>query len=242
MNRLIAILLIAATASGQGITVVGGVPGRNTDPRLTNAQIVLMWTASVSENAIIRTIEQRPPNFDISPEGLIDLKQKRIPDSIIDAMVVRSGGSALSPPKTTHLLKEGSEVRLKFAQALTSKTAQDGDPIEFLLDEDLRADNVVVARSGARAVGSVTHAKKNGMIGKAGELSIAVDYLKVRDTRVKLRGTQGREGNDKTGTTIVLVVLFGVLGFMKHGSNVRVAEGTPVKAFVGQDTQLLAAE
>ena len=138
------------------------------------------------------------------------------------------------------VLKEGSDVSLKFDQDLSSKTAQEGDPVALVLDQDLTIGNVVVAKAGCKAVGEVTHAKRAGMMGKGGELNMRLDYIKVGDTRVMLRGTKGREGDDKTGTAVALTVLFGPIGLIKHGKEIDIKQGTPLKAFVADDTTLPA--
>ncbi|MGC2659938.1 MAG: hypothetical protein WA324_18425, partial [Bryobacteraceae bacterium] len=125
-------------------------------------------------------------------------------------------------------LKEGTEVRLKFAQELSSKTASEGDPVNFILDEDIKAGDIVLVRAGAKAVGSVTNAKKAGMMGKGGELNIRLEHLKAGDNRIRLRGSKGKEGDSKTGTAIALTVLFGPIGLIKHGKEIVVKEGTPL--------------
>jgi hypothetical protein len=135
-------------------------------------------------------------------------------------------------------LTEGSDVSLKFAQDLSSKTANEGDPVEFVLDQDLVVNNVVVARAGCKAVGEVSHAKKAGMMGKGGELNIRLDYLKAGDARIVLRGSKGREGDDKTGTAVALTVLFGPIGLIKHGKDIDIKQGTPLKVYVAQDITL----
>jgi len=76
-----------------------------------------------------------------------------------------------SAPPAKLVLKEGSDVKLKFAQSLSSKTAQEGDPVNLVLDEDLKVGDVTVAKAGAKAVGTITNSKKAGMMGKAGELN-----------------------------------------------------------------------
>ena len=136
------------------------------------------------------------------------------------------------------MLKEGSDVQLKFAQNLTSHTATEGDPINLILAEDLTVDNVVVAKAGDKAVGEVSHAKRAGMMGRGGELNIRLDYLRVGDTRVMLRGTRDKTGDDATGTTVALTVLFGPIGLVKHGKEIDIKEGTPLKVFVASDTTL----
>jgi hypothetical protein len=139
-------------------------------------------------------------------------------------------------------LKDGSDIHLKFAEAVSSKTATEGDTINLLLDEDLKVGDVVVAKAGAKAVGSVTHAKKAGMMGKAGELNMRLEYLKIGDDRVKIRGSKGKEGEGKEGTAVALTVLFGPIGLIKHGKNVDVKEGTPLTAYMDQDYVIPAAK
>jgi hypothetical protein len=138
-------------------------------------------------------------------------------------------------PSAKVVLKDGTPVNLKTAQTISSKTAVVGDTVELVLDEDLAVGQTVVAKKGAKAVGTISSSKKAGMAGRGGELSLHVEYVKIGDSRVKLRGAQGKEGDNKTGATVGLVLAFGVLGFMKHGKQAEVKEGTPVKAFLDQD-------
>ena len=46
------------------------------------------------------------------------------------------------------------------------------------------------------------------MLGKGGELNMRLEYIKLGDIKVKLRGTKAREGDSKTGTMVALTVLF----------------------------------
>jgi hypothetical protein len=140
---------------------------------------------------------------------------------------------AAAPAKL--VLKDGSDVQLKFAEAISSKTATEGDPVNLLLAQDLKIGDVVVAKAGAKAVGTVTHAKKAGMMGKAGELNMRLEYLLIGDERVHIRGSKGKEGEGKEGTAVALTVLFGPIGLIKHGKNVDVKEGTALQAYMDQD-------
>lgn len=150
---------------------------------------------------------------------------------------------AQTPEPTTKLvLKEGTDVKLTFAQDLSSKTAVDDDPVNLVLDEDLKVGDVTVAKAGAKAVGTVTNAKKAGMLGKGGELNLRLEYLIVGDSRMRLRGTKGKEGEGKVGSAVALTVLFGPIGLIKHGKNVEIKEGTPLNAYVDQDFAVPAAK
>jgi hypothetical protein len=135
-------------------------------------------------------------------------------------------------------LHEGDDVNLQFAQELSSKTAAEGDPIQLTLADDLKVGDVVVVKAGAKAFGEVTKASKSGMMGKAGDLSIRLDYMKVGDIKVRLRGTKGKEGENKTTSTVVLTVLFGPIGLIKHGKNVEIKTGQALHAYVGEDIAL----
>ncbi|HZU32587.1 MAG TPA: hypothetical protein VFB79_15830 [Candidatus Angelobacter sp.] len=153
--------------------------------------------------------------------------------------------SAPAPAATSNaklVLKDGSDVHLKFAQAISSKTAAEGDSVNLVLDEDIKIGDVVIAKAGAKAVGTVTNAKKAGMMGKAGELNMRLEYIKIGDDRVKIRGNKGKEGEGKEGTAVALTVLFGPLGLIKHGKNVDVKEGTPLLAYLDQDYPVPAAK
>jgi len=158
------------------------------------------------------------------------------------------GSQAFQPPAQPAeppaklVLKKGTDVSLKFAQDLSSKTATDDDPVNLILGEDLKVGDVTIAKAGAKAVGTVTHAKKAGMMGKGGELNLRLEYLIVGDSRMRLRGTKGKEGEGKVGATVALTVLFGPIGLIKHGKNVEVKEGTPLRAFVDQDFAVPAAK
>lgn len=146
--------------------------------------------------------------------------------------------AAAAPAAGKLVVKEGTDVKLKFADNLSSKTAAEGDPITLILDEDLKVGDVVVAKAGCKAVGSITNAKKAGMMGKGGELNLRLEHLTVGDQRVRLRGSKGKEGEGKVGTAAALTVLFGPIGLIKHGKNVEVKAGTPLTAYVDEDAQL----
>ena len=64
-------------------------------------------------------------------------------------------------PAETVVLKEGTEVSLKFAQNLTSKAVVAGQPVELVLAEDLKVLDHVVIKRGARVLGTVTSGKES---------------------------------------------------------------------------------
>jgi hypothetical protein len=153
----------------------------------------------------------------------------------VEAKLAATPGPVTKP---SNKLKEGADVNLKFAQDLSSKTANEGDPVNLTLDQDLKMGDVIIAKAGAIAVGTITHAKKAGMMGKAGELNMRLQYLMVGDTRLRLRGTKGKEGEGKEGAAVALTVLFGPIGLIKHGKNVDIKAGTPLLAYTDENFDL----
>jgi hypothetical protein len=133
------------------------------------------------------------------------------------------------------VIPDGTELSVVTTETISSKTATEGDPITFKVDEDLKIDGVVVIAKGAIVKGTISDAKKNGHFGKGGKLSVRIESTQTVDKQpIKLRASKGREGDDKTGTTVALVVLFGPLGFLKHGKNAEIKEGTKIKVFTDE--------
>jgi hypothetical protein len=100
--------------------------------------------------------------------------------------------STTAPVNGKYELHDGDDVPLKFAQDLSSKTATEGDAVNFVLDGDIKVGEVVVIKSGTKAVGEVTNAKRAGMMGKGGELSVRIDYIRVGESKVRLRGQKAK--------------------------------------------------
>jgi hypothetical protein len=136
--------------------------------------------------------------------------------------------SAAEPVK----LIEGTEVKLRFIEPLTSATAVAGQRFNLELDQDIIVNGNVIARAGAKAVGTVVSAHKRRRMGKAGELNVLIDYLLVGEQRVRLRASSGQEGKGRVGSTVALTVLFGPLGLLKRGKDVEINPGTPISAYV----------
>ncbi|HTA57842.1 MAG TPA: hypothetical protein VK805_06805 [Candidatus Baltobacteraceae bacterium] len=233
-----------------------------TQKALTNADIVTMTKNGFAPALIVKAIQSDATDFDVSAQALIDLKNEGVDQSVMEAMLSAQGnkpsaaveaahgsatsadGGAADPSKPACtvnggcLLRDSTPVALKFAADLNSKIAHEGDPVEFLLDEDMKVGENVVVPKGSHAVATVSSAKKAGMMGKPGELNVQLQYLVVGSNHIHLRGTKGREGESKTGATVALTVIFGPIGLIKHGKNVDIPAGTPLTAYVDQDIWL----
>ena len=133
------------------------------------------------------------------------------------------------------LIPDGTELSVVTTEEISSKTATEGDLVNFKIEDDLVVNNQIVIAKGTLAKGTITAAEKSGRLGKGGKLGITVDSTTTVDNqKIKLRASQGKAGGDKTGTTIALVVLFGVFGFLKKGNNAKIKEGTKIKVYTDE--------
>jgi hypothetical protein len=248
------------------VLLVPRAPAQTRKP-LTNDDVVNMTKQGFDPPLIVKAIQTSATDFDVSAQALVGLKNSGVDASVMEAMLSAQASEPSAAPDALHgatseagsetgdaansdpskticslskgcLIREGTEVPLTFASALSSKTAVDGDPVEFMLDNDLKIGETTVIKKGAHAMATVSNAKKAGMMGKGGELNIQMQYLIAGDNHVVIRGTKGREGDSKVGATIALTVIFGPIGLIKHGKNVEMQAGTPLVAFVQQDIWL----
>src|SRR5215203_3390294 len=58
-------------------------------PALTNSAVVKLTRAGFKEKTIISIISARVPNFDLSPDRMIELKRSGVSEKIIVAMLAR---------------------------------------------------------------------------------------------------------------------------------------------------------
>src|ERR1700685_574593 len=153
---------------------------------LTNDDVVSMTKQGFNAPLIVKAIQTEDSNFDVSAQGLFDLKNAGVSQDVMEALLSALGskppastaavhGTTASPvgatadiskrtcmPREGCLLKEGDQVSLKFAAAISSKTAQEGDTVEFVLDDNLKVGDTVVVPKDAHALATVTNSKKAG--------------------------------------------------------------------------------
>lgn len=147
---------------------------------------------------------------------------------------IPANASALSK-----VVKEGTPVKLMFAQSVTSRSVTAGTPVEFRVVEPVMIEGQVAIPKNARAIGYLARSESAGAVGKGGSLEIRMETIRVRGQSYKLRGAKsGKEGR-ATGKVVGLTILFGLSGFlMAGGRDFRIAEGTPMDAEIAEDVPL----
>ena len=101
---------------------------------------------------------------------------------------VATRAAGLSP----RILREGTEVSLISTEDWSSKKAESGGPIGFMLASDIEVDGIIVGQIGLMAWGQASLA--NGSGGTAVRVGLGKVRLKLGDTDVPLRSTPLRDG------------------------------------------------
>ena len=133
------------------------------------------------------------------------------------------------------VVAEGTAINVITVKEVTTKEAKPNDPVEFTVAEDLVINGQVVVRKGTPAIGSVINAEKRGYMGKSGKLAVQVESTTTSDGQpLKLRAAKGREGDDKTMSTIMLTVISPAF-LLRKGSEAKIAPGTAVTVYVAEE-------
>jgi hypothetical protein len=155
------------------------------------------------------------------------------------SLAVTVSDQVLTPQENVKVIPDGTEFSVVTIEEITSKTATEGDPLTFKVAEDVKIDGQVVVAKDSLVKGVIAQAKKAGRMGRGGSLGIRVESaMTVDNQKLKLRSSKGKEGDDKTGTTVALVVLFGPLGFLKKGKNAEIKTGTQIKVYTDEEKRV----
>lgn len=147
------------------------------------------------------------------------------------ASVMAQASAAIATAQSV-VLPEGTELKLQFNERLSSATNRQGDTFTISLTQPITLADGTVIPAGFRGRGEVTAAEKRGFMGRAGDLSVRLEYLRIGTTRVGVRANRTSEGQGALGSTVVLTVLFGPLGLLKRGKDIDIPRGQEITAFV----------
>jgi hypothetical protein len=143
------------------------------------------------------------------------------------------------------LLKAGTELKLRFAQGVDSKTAVIGDLVEMVLNEDLIVEGRLVARKGLRAIARVTEGKEMEKKRQpAKKLVIGLDYLLLGGRQVPIAGDVSEKAKTEAGDVIARGIVFGMVGVLAalSGRHVTIKEGTVISAYIVNDVEVQPLE
>jgi hypothetical protein len=139
------------------------------------------------------------------------------------------------------VLPEGMTVHLETRDEITSKTAKNGDPVNFVVREPVVIGGVTMIPAGSTATGHVTRARDNGILGRSGKLEIGVSHIDAGGRQIPVRGDQDKKGKAGTVGVVGAAVVFLPLGLFVRGREATIKAGTPVDVYVAQEMRMETA-
>jgi hypothetical protein len=155
-------------------------------------------------------------------------------------------GAATGAPPAPNTLLDGTPVKLRLAENLTSATAKPGQQVSFEVTEEVDVMGVPVVLKGAPALATVTDASPKKSMGRGGKLDVNVDSVRLVDgEKAQLRATSGGKGGGHIGAMTGAMVATSIVFFpaaplflFVHGKDIAIPKGTEVTAFVQGDMHL----
>ncbi|MDI3543178.1 MAG: hypothetical protein PWP57_782 [Candidatus Atribacteria bacterium] len=157
----------------------------------------------------------------------------------IGVRVDRLYKTCIDPSKAksfTVQVPEGTLIKISIQRELHSERSREGDPVPFVITEDVAINGVLVLAKGTQGEGSLTKVRRKGAFGKGGSLEIDFGSVEAIDgTLIPLGlGEKSIEENKAVGyaviTSIAGLALLGpigaVAGVFIQGEPAKVERGT----------------
>jgi hypothetical protein len=151
-----------------------------------------------------------------------------------------------SQPPSPNTLLDGTPVKLRMSETISSADAKVGQEIPFEVMEDVQVDGTTVLPKGSTAIGTVTEAEPKKRMGRGGKLNVAISYARLTDQeKVALRATKDSKGGGHVGAMTGAIVATSIVFFpaaplflLMHGKDITIPQGTEINAFVDGDMHL----
>lgn len=145
--------------------------------------------------------------------------------------------------QTDNVLHEGTPIRMRVNRSLSSATDKEGDTVDFTTLDDVKVGDVVVVPKGSTAMATVTEAVSKRSMGRAGKLSVNIDYVRLPSgDKLPLRGVQYVKGGGHTGAMTGAMVATGIVFFpaaplflFMKGKDITIPEGHEVTVYTNTE-------
>jgi hypothetical protein len=143
-------------------------------------------------------------------------------------------------------LEDGTPVKLRISQTVSSADAHVNDRVEFEVLEDIKVADVLIIPKGGIAWGTVTEAQPKRRMARGGKLEIVMDSVRLVDgERAALRATKEVKGGGHTGAMTAGIVVTGLLLWpaapfflFMHGKDISIPKETELPTFVNGNFSL----
>jgi hypothetical protein len=158
--------------------------------------------------------------------------------------------TATNPSPSGPTLLNGTPVKLRLSQTLSSATAHVGQTVDFEVLEEVKVADVTVIPKGGIAWATVTDAQSKKSMGRGGKLDVNIDSVRLADgEKVALRAEQTAKGGGHvgamTGAMVATAIVFfpaAPLFLFMHGKDITIPKGTEITAFINGDMPVVLAK
>ena len=148
------------------------------------------------------------------------------------------------------VLEDGTPVKLRISQTVSSADAHVDDKVEFEVLEEVRVADILVIPKGGIAWGTITEAQPKRRMARGGKLEIVMDSVRLVDgQKAALRAVKNAKGGGHTGAMTAGIVATGLLFWpaapfflFMHGKDITIPKGAEVPTFVNGNFHLDAAK
>lgn len=142
-------------------------------------------------------------------------------------------------PGEVVILKAGTTIPLELVSTLSGNKVQSGQMVDFRVLDDIKVNGKTVISVGSIAKGQITRAKKNGLMGNEGELTVEIKSVRAVDgTTVYLSGNNlSDEGSNRLAISIVLTICC-LFGFLIKGGKAEIPAGAQIQGTVTSNVEV----
>lgn len=157
-------------------------------------------------------------------------------------------GSQTAAGTSRLVLEDGTPVRLRLSQNLSSADARTGDQVDFEVLEEIRLGDLVVVPKGGIAWGTVTEAQPKKLIGGGGKLNVTIDHVRLASgEKAALRAVKdakrgGQAGTVTTGTAAASPGPFESVFHLVYGKDITIPKGTEIAAYVNGNFEIVRSK
>lgn len=136
-------------------------------------------------------------------------------------------------------IPKDTNINLELIDPISSKKSKEGNTFRLKTIENLLINDVVVIPANQEVLGTITKARKNGMLGRKGRLEFKIDSIKtINGVDVPLTAEVKGKGHSDNGAVAVAAAVSLVGGLFMKGTNIYYEPGQKFVAVVSTDTDL----
>jgi hypothetical protein len=139
------------------------------------------------------------------------------------------------------VVPDGTKVRVRLDQSLSSATADEGQTVELSVADAIRVDGKLVVAEGSRATGTVVLAQEKRRMGRAGKLDFSVDRIRVVSGEwLPVRYTLTKKAGDSKAVSTGVITAGVAVAFwpaapfvlLRKGKDIDINKGVAFDVFV----------